>query len=263
MVEAATGEIVITSSAAGIFESDFVRKVVRNFADPEVGVVTGEFRTNNPDMSKTSGSEGLYWRYEMFLRSLESKLGLLAVTGGVCLGFRKEIYRKLSPSSDADNMVPLWGLFLDKRVVFDPDAIVYDEGIENPHQQIKNRTRQVTKSQRDTFRIPVLLNPFANVRSSFSLWSHKIFRWWTPFFAIVAFIINMLLLDKLIYQAVFFLLILIVGISILLLFFPKLRETSRVANGCASFLFINYAFFRGTLNVLFGKKIYSWETNVD
>lgn len=260
LVEAAIGEIVVTSSAAGHFPPDFLRKLVRNFADPEVGSVTGVFRASNPDASSTSANESAYWRYEMWLRHLESQLGILAITGGVCLGFRRELYKPLSPSSDADNMVPLHTLAARKRVIFEPEAIAYDEAIVTPEQQLWNRIRQVTKSQRDTFRVPQLLNPLRHPGSAFSLWSHKLLRWWTPFFAIGALLANLFLLHypfywlTLLLQVLFYL---AAGAGYLL---ERRARVPRLLTWPANLSLIHLAFLIGTLNVLSGKQIRAWES---
>lgn len=259
LVEAATGEIVVTSSADGRFPSDFLRRLVRSFADSEVGAVTGVFRASNPNASSTSANEGAYWRYEMGLRHLECQLGILAITAGVCLGFRRELYKPLSPSSDADNMVPLHTVAAGKRVIFEPEAVAYDEAIVSPQQQLRNRIRQVTKSQRDTFRVPQVLNPLRHFGPACSLWSHKLLRWWTPFFAIGALIANLFLLHHPLYRLAFLLQALFYVAAAAGYLLERQGRAPRVLAWPANLCLIHLAFLIGTLNVLRGKQIQVWE----
>src|SRR5205823_1671260 len=116
--------------------------------------------------------------------------------------FRADLYKALPADGDADNLVPLYSLSAGKKVVFEREAVALDDAIETPQQQLRNRIRQVTRSQRDTFRAGTLLNPFRHPVSAWSLWSHKLLRWWTPFFALGALISNLFLLDVYAYQAV-------------------------------------------------------------
>ena len=71
------GEIVAFTDANATWEPDALRKLVRNFADPDVGYVCGQLRLLASD---GSNREGLYWRYEMWLRRSESAIG--SITGG-------------------------------------------------------------------------------------------------------------------------------------------------------------------------------------
>lgn len=260
LVGAACGDIVVTSSAAGRFAPDALRKLVRHFADPEIGCVTGLFRASNSGSTNTSANEAAYWRYEMWLRALESKAGLLAVAGGVCLAFRRELYRPLVPSSDADNMVPLHVLAAGKRVVFEPEAVAYDEAIETPEQQLRNRIRQVTKSQRDTFRILPLLSPVFHPGPAFSLWSHKVLRWWVPFFALAALIANLLLLGRALYRATMLLQIGFYAAAISGYFLQRRRSLPRPLLWPTSFFTVNLASLIGTVNFVRGREIHLWET---
>src|SRR5205823_5559332 len=151
----------------------------------------------------TASNEGAYWHYEMWLRREESRAGLLAVTAAVALAFRTALYQPLPVDGDADNLVPLFGLAAGKKVAFEAAAVALDEAIETPQQQLRNRIRQVTRSQRDTFRAGRLLNPFRHPVLAWTLWSHKLLRWWTPIFALGAFVSNAFLLDRSPYRITF------------------------------------------------------------
>ena len=259
LVEAATGEIVVTSSAAGRFPADFLKKLVRNFADPEVGVVIGVFRASNPNVSSTSANENAYWRYEMWMRQKESDLGILSIGSGVCMGFRKELYEPLLAHSDADHVVPKHSLVAGKRIVFEPEAVAYDEAISSPRQEFQNRVRQVTRGQRDTLRFPKLLNPLSHAGSALSLWSHKLLRWWTPLFAIGALLANLFLLRHFFYRLTLILHMLFYVAAFAGYVMERRNRAPRLLTLPMNFCLFNLASFVGTLNVLRGKRIQMWE----
>jgi cellulose synthase/poly-beta-1,6-N-acetylglucosamine synthase-like glycosyltransferase len=259
LVAAATGEIIVTSSAKGTFQPDFLRKLVRSFADPRVGCVTGVFAPVNSSTSATSANEGAYWRYEMALRALESDVGILTVAGGVSLGFRKEIFEPLGPSSDADNMVPLYALKAGKMVVFEPHAIAHDDAIENVREQLRDRIRQVTKSQQDTFRIPHLLNPFGAGAIAASMWSHKLLRWWSPFFALGSILASVLQWRQRIFRFLAFAEFLGLTLAGLGYVLEGHGRPPRPMVLLANIGVVNVAFLIGTLNAAMRKQIHLWQ----
>src|SRR5207237_7897923 len=71
-VRETNGEIVAFSDANATWAAPALRKLVRNFADPEVAYVCGQLRLEAPDGTNREGPD---WRYELWLREGESALG--------------------------------------------------------------------------------------------------------------------------------------------------------------------------------------------
>ncbi len=65
-VAAARGTLLAFSDANAVWEPGALRALVTPFADPGVGYVCGQVRFVN---AEGTNQEGLYWRYEMWLRS--------------------------------------------------------------------------------------------------------------------------------------------------------------------------------------------------
>ena len=79
-VAQAAGELVAFSDANALLEPGALRALVAPFADDGVGYVCGQVRfVNEPAGADATNQEGLYWRYEMWLRAMESRLS--SVTG--------------------------------------------------------------------------------------------------------------------------------------------------------------------------------------
>ncbi|MGH3045044.1 MAG: glycosyltransferase, partial [Gaiellaceae bacterium] len=76
-VRGTDSELVAFSDANATWAPDALRKLARNFADPDVAYVCGRLQLQQPD---GTNREGAYWRYELWLREQESALG--SVTGG-------------------------------------------------------------------------------------------------------------------------------------------------------------------------------------
>ena len=90
-MEAASGEIVVFSDANNLYQPDALRELVAPFADGRVGVVTGA-KLVAADSSLLAASEGLYWKYESFIKRKESRLGCCVAVAGEILALRRVLF---------------------------------------------------------------------------------------------------------------------------------------------------------------------------
>src|SRR6185503_1520455 len=88
-VERARGEVFAFSDANSFWEPDALRHLVSRLADPRVGYVCGQVRL---DGAGAVNEEGLYWRYEMAIRELESSLAGVTAGNGAINAVRREAY---------------------------------------------------------------------------------------------------------------------------------------------------------------------------
>jgi cellulose synthase/poly-beta-1,6-N-acetylglucosamine synthase-like glycosyltransferase len=88
----ATGDILVFSDAPTLYRPDAVRKLMRNFADSNVGCVTGEIWYTNETNSLIGHGGSLYWRYESWLRQMESDTGSVLGMAGCIYALRRELY---------------------------------------------------------------------------------------------------------------------------------------------------------------------------
>src|SRR4051794_28749534 len=79
-VRATASELIAFSDANSMWEPDALRRLVAHFADPEVGYVCGRLRLIDPADGRNV--EGHYWRYELWLRAQESRLGSITAGNG-------------------------------------------------------------------------------------------------------------------------------------------------------------------------------------
>ena len=119
-VRETTGEIVAFGDANVRWDRDAVRRLVQDFADPRVGMVCGYVRLVNP--SGGTNQEGLYWRYEMWLRERESRLHSITGSNGAIYAVRREAYREVDPRFGHDMSFPYLMVQNGYRAVYEPDA---------------------------------------------------------------------------------------------------------------------------------------------
>ena len=123
-VQGASGEVVAFSDANATWAPDALRKLVRNFADPDVAYVMGQLRLQS---GEGDNREGAYWRYEVWLRAQESKLG--SVTGGYgsIYAVRRGDYLEVDPRFGHDLAFPYRMVQRGRRAVYEPEALAFEK----------------------------------------------------------------------------------------------------------------------------------------
>jgi cellulose synthase/poly-beta-1,6-N-acetylglucosamine synthase-like glycosyltransferase len=76
------GEILVFTDAASFLNAEAIKNIVGNFSDPRIGCVAGRMRFVNTENNMTTESQGLYWRYELKIREMESRIGRLIGVDG-------------------------------------------------------------------------------------------------------------------------------------------------------------------------------------
>ena len=102
-VERAQGEIVAFSDANASWDPQALRQLVDAFEDPRVGYVCGDVRFVN---ERGTNQEGLYWRYEMALRALESRVRSVTGGNGAIYATRRDSYLVVDPIMGHDLSFP-------------------------------------------------------------------------------------------------------------------------------------------------------------
>ena len=117
-----SSEIVAFTDANATWEADALGRLVRNFADPDVGYVCGRLRLLAPD---GTNREGLYWRYELWLRESESALGSITGGNGSIYAVRRSDY--VSHRCGHDLGLPDAMVKRGRRAVYEPEAVAWEQ----------------------------------------------------------------------------------------------------------------------------------------
>jgi cellulose synthase/poly-beta-1,6-N-acetylglucosamine synthase-like glycosyltransferase len=115
-----TGAIVAFGDANVRWDADALRRLVRPFADAQVGMACGNVRLENP--AGGTNQEGLYWRYEMWLRRRESLVHSMTGSNGAIYAVRREAYRQVDPRFGHDLSFPYLMVQNGYRAVYEPSA---------------------------------------------------------------------------------------------------------------------------------------------
>lgn len=173
----ANGDIVIFSDANSIYAPDAVKRLVRNFADPTVGYVTGQMVYMNPDGTGIGEGSGAYMRYENWLRVQESRLNsVVGVDGGVD-AVRRELYVPMRAEQLPDFVLPLNVVEQGKRVVYEPEALLCESALSVAADEFHMRVRVSLRALWALHDKRNLLNPLQDPLFAWQLFSHKVLRY--------------------------------------------------------------------------------------
>ncbi len=180
----ARGEVVVFCDANTEFEPDAIHALVRHFTRPEIGCVCGELRLRSRSGQATG--EQLYWRFETLLKFLESRLNMLVGANGALFAIRRSLFVTIpSDGIVEDFLIAMKVRAAGYRVVYEPEAIAWEDVAPNARQEFRRRVRIGAgnfHALRHTWR---MLNPMAGA-VALAFWSHKVCRWLVPLFLAAA-----------------------------------------------------------------------------
>jgi len=175
-------DLIVFTDADIQFDPQWLNHVVRRFADAQVGAVDGRLLYGNSPANAVQSTQGAYWNYEVRLRDLESRLGILAVVAGACFAIRRSLFVPMDPAIGEDCIVPLDIVSQGSLVVHEPQAIAHNTFETDTAITLRRRIRMTLRNWQGTWTRSHLLNPFRHPGYAFALWSHKLLRWLSPVF---------------------------------------------------------------------------------
>lgn len=196
------GEIVVFSDAASMPSPNAVRDLVSNFADPDVGAVSGVYRIEKRDSHDLGRPAGFYWRYETWIKQKEAEIGSILGAHGALYAIRRALYPRLEPTViNDDYVIPMRIRRAGWRVAYEPLAVAVEEAQEMGG--FGRRIRIQTGNVEQLGEIFGFLWPPKQWLTLFFLLSHKAGRMLGPPAMIAAFASNLFVLDQPLYQLTF------------------------------------------------------------
>lgn len=174
----ARGEILVFSDANIQMHPQALRALARNFADPTVGGVAGNATYRLPrDGEGSSRGEGLYWRYDTWLKEMESRTGSVVSAHGALYAIRRAHFRMPRETAVTDDFAISTAVVEQgARLVFDRDALAYELAIAEAGREFDRKIRLMTRAWRSVALRWRLLDPFRYGFYAVVLFSHKVLR---------------------------------------------------------------------------------------
>ncbi|HZF20102.1 MAG TPA: glycosyltransferase family 2 protein [Burkholderiales bacterium] len=260
-VREATGDVVIFSDATTFYEKSAIRNLVRNYADPEVGAVSGRYEYRNASGGAIGLGSILFWKYENLIKTLQTRIRTITGCCGCIYSVRRELYEPLPADIISDLVEPLKILEKGYRIVFEPEAIAFEETTEKTAEEFSMRVRVATRGMRGLWYMRSLFNPARYPFVSFQLFSHKVLRWLVPLFLLVLLAANLALLGSgrfydatAVLQAAFY------AAALLGLCAERTQLNFKVLNVPLYFVTVNAAAVAAMYGLWRGYKAVTWET---
>lgn len=179
------GEIIIMSDANNMYISNVLRDLVNPFQDPTVGATGGAKKILKGD-GLLGDSEGLYWKYESWIKKQQTRLGCATGAAGEAIAIRRSLFTTPPVEIINDDFYLMMSVIRKGyRMVYVPQAISYERVSASAEDEIERRTRIVAGRYQAITRSLELL-PFHRPLVVWQVLSHKFLRPLVPLLMITA-----------------------------------------------------------------------------
>jgi biofilm PGA synthesis N-glycosyltransferase PgaC len=182
-LERVTGELIVLTDVRQAFDPGAIRRMAACFADPSVGVVTGELVIRE-GATQEQYNTGLYWQYEKWIRRNLNRIDAMLGATGSIYAIRRELAVRIPAEILLDDVyVPFAVALRGRRIYFEDDAKAYDLPT-SLNIEFWRKVRTQAGVYQILFRFPALLSPFN--RRFIHFLSHKLGRLLLPFAMLTA-----------------------------------------------------------------------------
>ena len=252
-IAVAQGEIVVFTDARQKVEPGALRMLTENFADPDVGCVSGELMLGDHASGETGQGLGLYWRVEKTVRELEAASGSMVGATGALYAVRRELLASLPVGTILDDVyLPMQVVRQGKRVVFEPRARAWDSPDLGAAREFSRKVRTLSGNYQLLQLAPWLLHNSNPIRFEFV--SHKLLRLAMPL-ALALLFVSSLMLNGRLYRVALIVQLVFYALSVTALArLLKEGPVARAGEAAATFVLLNTAAVVAFANFVRGHK---------
>ena len=261
--------IVIFSDTNTRLNTQAVREIVACFGHPEIGCVAGEKRIveKEADVAAAAG-EGLYWRFESWVKQLDAELNSAVGAVGELFAIRRELFEKVETDTILDDFIISMRIAQKGyKIAYTPNAYAEETASLNVKEELKRKIRIAAGGIQTLFRLKGLLNPFRFGVLTWQYFSHKVLRWTlAPVSLFLLFFVNAALLwenGAARFSGFYFFFFSFQFICYLLALIGWYLENKKLRFKILFvpyyFVSVNYAAIRGIFRYFRGKQSASWE----
>ncbi|MET0067936.1 MAG: glycosyltransferase family 2 protein [Candidatus Thiodiazotropha sp.] len=251
-LESATGDIVVFNDASIMLDPQAISEIVRPFVLDEIGCVSGE------DLIEGGSGEGLYGRYELFLRRQESHSGSIVGASGSLYAQRREIITPFIEGVAPDFYSVLNTVEQGCRAISISESFGYMKAAESHKDEFNRKVRTFIRGITALFKKIHLMNPFEYPRFSLYLVSHKLLRWLVPFFLLAILLSNFALLDQGFYRLLMILQLAFYAAAAVGAFNESLANRSPLVKIPLFFVAVNLSILKAWYKYLTGTRQEIW-----
>jgi cellulose synthase/poly-beta-1,6-N-acetylglucosamine synthase-like glycosyltransferase len=254
------GDIVVNTDASVRIHPQAIKALVTMFEDPTVGVASGRDVSTDPtNVSANIGEKG-YVGYEMWVRSLETRVLSIVQASGCLYAARRVVHDHYLPESlTRDYASVAVARRLGLRAVSVDDAVCFVPRTRSLRKEYRRKVRTMTRGIGSLLHKADLLNPIRHGAFAWMVFSHKLCRWLVPV-AMAAAALALLVLAPQQYWALWLAVAgaFIAALGALGWAWPDRRDAPKLLSVPAYVLVANIAAINGWLNVMLGNTRPVW-----
>jgi cellulose synthase/poly-beta-1,6-N-acetylglucosamine synthase-like glycosyltransferase len=241
-----------------------IRELVKHYADPGVGAVTGEKRIITKDKENASGAgEGIYWKYESFLKQLDSDFYTIVGAAGELMSYRTKLFKPLPKDTLLDDLMQSMLIATEGyRVIYEKNAYAAETASANVGEELKRKVRIAAGAFQSMTRLPKAFNFIGNFKVSFLFVSHRVLRWTlAPLSLLLLFLINIpLALDvSTLYKLLMAGQIVFYGLALIGWYLANKQIKVKALFVPYYFFIMNLCMYLGFVRFIRGKQSANWE----
>lgn len=260
MLKEAKGDILVFSDANTMYDKKAILNLVKYFTDNRVGCVSGQLRYKIDEFSGYGAkSESTYWKYENYVKVLESKIGRLSGANGAIYAIRNGIINSIREGIINDDFyISTYVLQRGFDTVLETEAIAYEE----PNDEFNSQFRRHVRDGAGHYQaIAVFWRMLFPRKGSFVYVSHRVIKWAVPFLLLTALLSNILLIGNSVFSNGLLCCQIIGYFSIFLYYLlTKHGFQNKLFNIVLYFLSVNIALLFGFFKYVGKQQKATWET---
>jgi len=265
-IKGAKNEILIFSDANTLLNKDAIKNITRHYADPTIGGVAGEKKviSLSANADEVGAGEGLYWKYESFLKKIDAEFYSVVGAAGELFSLRSSLYEPIPANVILDDFViSLRVAEKGYRIMYEPQAYA----METPSFSIKDEQKRKIRIAAGGFQaIGMLGNLFLfwrYPRLSFLYISHRVLRWTlSPLCLLLAFISNLILFfgtHNYLFKILFILQLVFYIMAFAAKYISSDKSWFKIFKLAYYFAFMNISVIQGFFRFIRGRQSATWE----
>jgi len=257
-----SSDLVVFSDANAMYAPDAITRLVRHFSDPNVGYVVGAALYTDATEGASAAAENRYWRYEIAIKQMESRLHSVVGGDGAIYAIRRALWQPLLATDINDFVNPLQIVARGYRGVFDPEARCFEETAGDFSREAARKERIVNRSIRGLMRVKSAMNPWKTGIFAWQLVSHKLLRWLIPLFLLIAGAGSVVLAwaGYSLFQAVTAAIVVVLALALVGHLAGDRNRLPTVVSVPYYFVMVNLFALRGIVRALRGQTQITWQT---
>ncbi|MCM5529389.1 glycosyltransferase family 2 protein [Parasegetibacter sp. NRK P23] len=257
--------IVVFTDANTTLNKACILNIARHYQDEKTGGVAGEKKVRSLKETQVAGAgEGLYWKYESYLKKLDAELYTVVGAAGELFSIRTHLYEKVPSDVLLDDfIISLRICQRGYRVAYEPEAYA----VEAPSASMLEEQKRKIRISAGGFQSIVMLRPLLNIFRypvlSFQYISHRVLRW-----AVCPFLLPLILLLNIYlvctngawpFQALLAAQVLFYAAALVGWYYSTRNKKVKLLYVPYYFLFLNISLYLGLFRYLRGKQSVLWD----